>query len=82
VLQHLESEHSCLKESIIVHLYFRRKGISLPIRLGVKIDGTLIAHAWIDGLESNDFFKLNSKNENQKNKETLEFASNSEIEVQ
>ena len=37
---------TCLMESIAFSIYFKRKGIHLPVYLGVKTGGIMEAHAW------------------------------------
>lgn len=60
--------HTCLKESIIVHLYLRKKGIILPINLGISTKNDLKAHAWYDNNEVNDFNKITIRNDQESRK--------------
>ena len=44
----MPGKHTCLKEAIIVHLYFKRKGLKIPLYLGVSTKDEFMAHAWYD----------------------------------
>lgn len=59
VIKHMPGKHTCLKESIIVHLHFKKKGIEVPIFLGVNKENELTAHAWYDELGSGGYSQLN-----------------------
>jgi len=59
VIKHMPGKPSCLKESIIVHLYFKRKGLNIPLYLGVSSEIEFLAHAWYDQNSSNGFCRLN-----------------------
>ena len=47
---------SCLTECIAVHTYFKRKGIIVPIHVGINTEDHFIAHAWYDNKEFNRKF--------------------------
>ena len=59
VIKHMPGKHTCLKESIIVHLYFKRKGLNIPLYLGVNTENEFLAHAWYDQISSNGYNQLN-----------------------
>ena len=59
VIKHMPGKHTCLKESIIVHLYFRRKKLNIPLYLGVSTENEFQAHAWYDQNRSNGYNRLN-----------------------
>ena len=59
VIKNMPGKHTCLKESIIVHLSFKRKGLDVPIYLGVSTENELQAHAWYDQDNSRGFSQLN-----------------------
>jgi hypothetical protein len=48
VIKYMPGKHTCLKESIIVHLYFKRKGLYIPLYIGVSTKDEFLAHAWYD----------------------------------
>lgn len=56
--RYLPGKYSCLKESIALHLYLRRKNIYAPIILGIKKNRNIFAHSWLDPNEKNDFNRL------------------------
>lgn len=58
VLDALPGKKSCLIECFVIHFFFLRKGIVIPIFLGVKTSGPFQAHAWFDSKMSNGFHKL------------------------
>ena len=58
VIMQLPGKQTCLKESIIVHLFFKRKGINIPIHLGVSTKDDFLAHAWYDQDYSMGYQKL------------------------
>lgn len=37
---------TCLMESLSFHIYFKQKGVQIPIYVGVKHGNQLKAHAW------------------------------------
>jgi hypothetical protein len=39
---------TCLRESIVLSVLLRRRGVSAFIRFGVKLEEGLTAHAWVD----------------------------------
>lgn len=59
VIKHMPGKHTCLKESIIVHLFFRRKKLNIPLYLGVSTKNEFQAHAWYDQNRSNGYNQLN-----------------------
>ena len=59
VIIRLPGKHTCLKESIIVHLAFKRKGLNIPLYLGVSTKNDLLAHAWYDQRSSNGYNQVN-----------------------
>lgn len=59
VIKHMPGKHTCLKESIIVHLAFKRKGLEVPIYLGVRKENKFMAHAWYDLENSQGYSQLN-----------------------
>lgn len=59
VLNALPGKATCLKECIVVHLYLKKKGIIVPIHLGILNEGRLHAHAWIDHSNAAGFKKIN-----------------------
>ena len=59
VIKHMPGKHTCLKESIIVHLSFKRKGLNIPLYLGVSTEKELLAHAWYDQNSSTGYSQLN-----------------------
>jgi len=59
VIKHMPGKHTCLKESIIVHLSFKRKGLNIPLYLGVSTEEEFLAHAWYDQNSSNGHSQLN-----------------------
>lgn len=60
VIKHMPGNHTCLKESIIVHEFFKRKGLNVPIYLGVKTENGFLAHAWYDQSCSHGFNRVNA----------------------
>jgi len=59
VIKHMPGKHTCLKESIVVHLSFKRKGLNVPIYLGVSTENEFLAHAWYDQKSSKGYSQLN-----------------------
>jgi hypothetical protein len=59
VIIHMPGKHTCLKESIIVHLHFKKKGLHIPLYLGVSTDHEFLAHAWYDQSSANGYNQLN-----------------------
>ena len=59
VIRHMPGKHTCLKESITVYLYFRRKGLNVPLYLGVNTEKEFLAHAWYDQNSSKGYSQLN-----------------------
>ena len=59
VIKQMPGKHTCLKESIIVHLSLKRKGIYMPLYLGVSSENEFLAHAWYDQSSSNGYNQLN-----------------------
>lgn len=59
VIKYMPGKHTCLKESIIVHLFFKRKGLNIPLYLGVSTENEFLAHAWYDRMGSNGYDPLN-----------------------
>jgi len=39
---------TCLRESIVLAVLLRRRGVSAFIRFGVRLEDGLTAHAWVD----------------------------------
>jgi len=58
VIKQLPGKQTCLKESIVVHLFFIRKGINIPIYLGVNTKDDFLAHAWYDEKHSIGYNKV------------------------
>lgn len=58
VIQHLPGKHSCLIESLVVFLFFQRKGLHIPLYLGVSTKNEFQAHAWYEKHDSNGFAAL------------------------
>ena len=54
----MPGKHTCLKESIIVHLSLKRKGLNIPLYLGVSTENEFLAHAWYDQISSNGYCQL------------------------
>lgn len=48
VIMQLPGKQTCLIESIVVHLFFRRNGNNIPIYMGVRTKDDFLAHAWYD----------------------------------
>jgi hypothetical protein len=63
VIKRMPGKHTCLKESIIVHLYFRRKKLNIPLYLGVSTKNEFQAHAWYDQNRSGGYNQLNVNDE-------------------
>ena len=59
VIKQMPGKHTCLKESIIVHLFFNRKGLNIPLYLGVSTGNEFLAHAWYDQVSSNEYKRIN-----------------------
>ena len=59
VIKHMPGKHTCLKESIIVHLSFKKKGLYIPLYLGVNTEKEFLAHAWYDQNSSMGYSQLN-----------------------
>ncbi len=59
VIKQMPGKHTCLKESIIVHLSFKRKGLNIPLYLGVSTEKEFLAHAWYDQSSSMGYNKIN-----------------------
>ena len=59
VIKYMPGKHTCLKESIVVHLFFKRKGLNIPLYLGVSTENEFLAHAWYDQSSANGFNPLN-----------------------
>jgi hypothetical protein len=59
VIKYMPGKHTCLKESIIVHLHFKKKGLHIPLYLGVSTEDEFLAHAWYDQNCSNGYNRLN-----------------------
>lgn len=55
----MPGKQTCLKESIIVHLCFKRKKLNVPLYLGVSTKNEFQAHAWYDQIGSNGYNQLN-----------------------
>jgi hypothetical protein len=58
VIKHMPGKHTCLKESLVVFLFFKRKGFHIPLYLGVSKKDEFQAHAWYDQNGSNGFDAL------------------------
>ena len=54
----MPGQHTCLKESLVVHLFFKKKGLFIPLYLGVNTKDEFQAHAWYDQNSSNGFDPL------------------------
>jgi hypothetical protein len=59
VIKHMPGKHTCLKESLVVHLSFKRKGLFVPLYLGVNTENEFLAHAWYDQHSSKGYSQLN-----------------------
>jgi len=59
VIKKMPGKHTCLKESIIAHLYFKRKGPAIPLYLGVITDKEFLAHAWYEPEGSSGYNQIN-----------------------
>lgn len=59
VIKHMPGKHTCLKESIVVFLHFHKKGLNIPLYLGVNTENEFLAHAWYDQVSSNGYKQLN-----------------------
>lgn len=57
-IKRLPGPHTCLKECIVVHLYLSKKGIKVPIHLGINTENGLKAHAWYGPNASKGFNQL------------------------
>ncbi len=60
VIKQMPGKKSCLKESIIVHRYFKRKGWYVPLYLGVNTEKEFLAHAWYDQRGSKGYHQVNA----------------------
>lgn len=60
VIKQMPGTPSCLKESIIVHRYFKRKGFYIPLYLGVSTEKEFLAHAWYDHRGSKGYHQVNA----------------------
>lgn len=58
VIKHMPGKSTCLKESLVVFLYFKRKGFHIPLYLGVSTKNEFMAHAWYDQNNSKGFDAL------------------------
>ena len=58
VIKHMPGKNTCLKESLIVFLHFQRKGLHIPLYLGVSTKHEFMAHAWYDQNNSKGFDAL------------------------
>ena len=58
VLKNMPGKQACLKESIIVHLSLKRKGVNIPLFLGVSTENEFLAHAWYDENSSKGYSRL------------------------
>ena len=58
VLKHMPGQYTCLKESLVVHLFFKKKGLDIPLYLGVNTKDEFQAHAWYDQDSSKGFDRL------------------------
>jgi len=61
VIKHMPGKHTCLKESIIVFLYFKKRGLRIPLYLGVNTEGEFLAHAWYEEEGSEGYRQVNVK---------------------
>ena len=59
VIKHLPGKHTCLKESIIVHLFFKKRGPAIPLYLGVSTQNEFLAHAWYEPEGSHGYKQVN-----------------------
>jgi hypothetical protein len=59
VLKLLPFNLTCLEECMVRFAFLKRHGILNPIRLGIRIEGNLKAHAWNDHLSVSDFKIIN-----------------------
>jgi hypothetical protein len=46
IIKSLPWNCSCLIESFILHIYFRKSNLLLPIELGISLKNNFRAHAW------------------------------------
>lgn len=60
IIKRMPGKHTCLKESIIVHLCFKKKGLDIPLYLGVNTENEFLAHAWYDQHSSKGYSQLNA----------------------
>ena len=60
VIKHMPGKQTCLKESLIVHLLFKKKGLNVPLYLGVSTEKEFLAHAWYDQVSSNNYNQVNA----------------------
>lgn len=60
VIKQMPGRHTCLKESLIVHLWFKKKGLDIPLYLGVSTEKEFLAHAWYDQVNSNGYNQVNA----------------------
>ncbi len=58
VIMQLPGKQTCLKESIIVHLFMKQKGVYLPLYLGVNTENEFKAHAWYGQNDLVEYYKL------------------------
>lgn len=58
VIKQMPGKQTCLKESIIVHLLFKKKGLYIPLYLGVNTESEFLAHAWYDENSSNGYSQI------------------------
>ena len=58
VIRYMPGKHTCLKESLIVFLFFKKKGLHVPLYLGVSTKDEFQAHAWYDQASSKGFDAL------------------------
>lgn len=61
VIKYMPGKPTCLKESIIVHLYFKRKGLKIPLYLGVSTKDEFMAHAWYEKNSSKGYNQVKAE---------------------
>lgn len=58
VIMQLPGKPTCLIESFVVYLFFKRKGVKIPIYLGVNTKDDFLAHAWYNEKHSGGYTKV------------------------
>lgn len=57
----MPGKHTCLKESLIVFLFFKKRGRAIPLYLGVNTENEFLAHAWYEQEGAQGYKQVNIK---------------------